>query len=201
MAQQAAGLYRDLVEVSPAAYTPDLARSLNNLAIGLSEVGRSDDALEVAQQAAGLYRDLVEVSPAAYTPDLAASLNNLANFLSEVGRSVEALEVAQQAAGLYRDLVEVSPAAYTPDLARSLNNLTKLLSQGRCQGEPMDVYIQDPGRLPTSVRECLLLTESECYSYSKLADVIQGRTARNRGCSQEKDNLSQVFHRWVKDEK
>ena len=164
-------------------------------------MGRSDDALEVAQQAAGLYRDLVEVSPAAYTPDLARSLNNLAIGLSEVGRSDDALEVAQQAAGLYRDLVEVSPAAYTPDLARSLNNLTKLLSQGRCQGEPMDVYIQDPGRLPTSVRECLLLTESECYSYSKLADVIQGRTARNRGCSQEKDNLSQVFHRWVKDEK
>ena len=174
---------------------------LDHLANRLSDAGRSVEALEVAQQAVGLYRDLVEVSPAAYTPDLAASLNNLANVLSEVGRSDEALEVAQQAAGLYRDLVEVSPAAYTPDLARSLNNLTKLLSQGRCQGEPMDVYIQDPGRLPTSVRECLLLTESECYSYSKLADVIQGRTARNRGCSQEKDNLSQVFHRWVKDEK
>ena len=47
VAQEAAGLYRDLVEVSPAAYTPDLAMSLNNLALILSEEGQYEEALNV----------------------------------------------------------------------------------------------------------------------------------------------------------
>ena len=92
-AQETVGLYRELVEASPAAYTPDLAMSLNNLAIGLSGVGRSGEALEAVQEAVGLYRDLVEASPAAYTPDLAMSLNNLANILKEKGQYEEALNV------------------------------------------------------------------------------------------------------------
>ena len=92
-AQEAVGLYRELVEASPAAYTPDLAASLSNLANILSGVGRSGEALEAAQEAVGLYRELVEASPAAYTPDLAASLNNLANILKEKGQYEEALNV------------------------------------------------------------------------------------------------------------
>ncbi|OLO58362.1 hypothetical protein BKH23_13230, partial [Actinomyces oris] len=59
VAEEAAGLYRALVEASPEAYTPDLAASLSNLAIGLSDVGRSGEALEVAQEATGLRRALV----------------------------------------------------------------------------------------------------------------------------------------------
>ena len=93
VAQEAVGLYRDLVEVLPVAYTPDLAGSLNNLATFLSGVGRLGEALEVAQEAVGLYRDLAGVSPSVYTPDLAMSLNNLANILKEKGQYEEALNV------------------------------------------------------------------------------------------------------------
>ncbi|WP_143224277.1 tetratricopeptide repeat protein, partial [Actinomyces oris] len=127
-AEEAAGLFRALVEASPEAYTPDLAMSLNNLANRLLGVGRRGEALEVAEEAEGLYRVLVEASPEAYTPDLAMSLSNLANRLSDVGRSGEALEAAEEAAGLRRALVEASPAAYTPDLAMSLSNLANRLS-------------------------------------------------------------------------
>ena len=93
VAQEAVGLYRELVEVSPAAYTPDLAASLNNLAGFLSGVGRSGEALEVAQEAVDLRRELAQASPAAYTPDLAGALNNLANILSEEGQYEEAFNV------------------------------------------------------------------------------------------------------------
>ena len=139
VAQEAVGLRRDLVEVSPAAHTADLASSSNNLANRLSDVGRLGEALEMAQEAVGLYRDLVEVSPAAYTADLASSLNNLANALSGVGRLGEALEVAQEAVGLRRDLVEVSPAAHTPDLASSLSNLANRLTDVGRLGEALEV--------------------------------------------------------------
>ena len=46
VAREAVGLYRALAEASPAAYTPDLAGTLNNLANILSEVGKQDEALE-----------------------------------------------------------------------------------------------------------------------------------------------------------
>ena len=91
-AREAVELYRGLAKASPAAYTPDLAGSLNNLATFLSEVGERNEALEAAREAVELRRVLVEASPAAYTPDLAMSLNNLATFLSEVGERDGALE-------------------------------------------------------------------------------------------------------------
>ena len=93
VAQEAVDLYRVLAQASPAAYTPDLARSLSNLAAILSGVGRSGEALEVAQEAVDLYRVLAQASPAAYTPDLARSLSNLATILSEEGQYEEALNV------------------------------------------------------------------------------------------------------------
>ncbi|MBF0966293.1 MAG: hypothetical protein HXK09_03860 [Actinomyces bouchesdurhonensis] len=45
-ARKAVELYRGLAEASPAAYTPDLAMSLNTLANRLSAVGEQDRALE-----------------------------------------------------------------------------------------------------------------------------------------------------------
>ena len=127
-AREAVELYRGLAEVSPAAYTPDLAMSLSNLANRLSAVGDRDGALGAAREAVRLRRALAEVSPAAYTPRLAGSLNNLANCLSAVGHWKGALGAAREAVELYRGLAEVSPAAYTPDLATSLNNLAAFLS-------------------------------------------------------------------------
>ena len=127
-AREAVRLRRALAEVSPAAYTPRLAGSLNNLAAFLSGVGDREGALVAAREAVELYRGLAEVSPAAYTPRLAASLNNLAIRLSEVGERNEALVAAREAVELYRGLAEVSPAAYTPRLAMSLNNLANCLS-------------------------------------------------------------------------
>ena len=120
--------YRVLAEVSPQAYTPNLAMSLNNLAAFLSAVGERDEALGAAREAVELYRGLAEASPASYTPHLAGSLNNLANCLSAVGERGEALVAAREAVRLRRALAEASPAAYTPDLAMSLSNLANCLS-------------------------------------------------------------------------
>ena len=46
-AREAADLYKALAGASPAAYTPDLAMSLNNLANRLSEAGQRGEALQV----------------------------------------------------------------------------------------------------------------------------------------------------------
>ncbi len=129
ISERLVGCLRERAEAAPDAYLPDLALSLNILAIRLGEVGRRSEALAPVQEAADLHRRLAEVAPDAYLPDLALSLNNLANRLGEVGRRSEALAPAQEAADLYRRLAEVAPDAYLPDLALSLNNLANRLAE------------------------------------------------------------------------
>ena len=181
VAQEAVGLYRDLVEASPAAYTPDLAGSLNNLAGFLSGAGRSGEALEAAQEAVRLRRELVEASPAAYTPDLAGSLNNLANRLSGVGRSGEALEAAQEAVGLYRELVEASPAAYTPDLAASLNNLANILKEKGQYEEALNVFTEGFDRFSSpALRSQLLLARAEWRDDDQEEDLKEAAREADR---------------------
>ena len=122
-AQEATNFYRTLAEHDPAAYTPDLAASLNNLAGSQVENGQRHEALKTAQEATNLYRTLAKHNPATYNPGFAVSLNNLASHLASIGQQREALETAQEAVTIQRNLVEHNPAAYNPDLAISLNNL------------------------------------------------------------------------------
>ena len=126
-AQEATKLYRTLAEHNPAAYNPDLAMSLNNLASYQAESGQQREALKTAQEATKLYRTLAEHNPAAYNPDLARSLNNLANRLAGNGQQREALKTAQEATKLYRTLAEHNPAAYTLNLTKSLNTYADIL--------------------------------------------------------------------------
>jgi len=114
---------------SDAEALPDLAKSLNHLAIHLAEAGRRDEALGPAEEAVRLYQELVEANAAAYTPDVAMSLNNLSVRLAEAGRREEALGPAQEAVRLYRELAEANAAAYTPNLAAALDTLANGLSQ------------------------------------------------------------------------
>ncbi|MFY1683635.1 tetratricopeptide repeat protein [Micromonospora sp. WMMD730] len=122
-AEEAAAIYRRLVEANPAVYLPYLAMSLNNLGLWLSGLGRREEALPSAEEAAAIYRRLVEANPAVYLPYLAMSLNNLGLWLSELGRREEALPSAEEAAAIHQRLAEANPATYLPYLAGSLNNL------------------------------------------------------------------------------
>jgi len=51
---------RELTASDRGAYLPDLAGSVNNLAIYLAEVGRRPEALAAAQEAVALYNEAVE---------------------------------------------------------------------------------------------------------------------------------------------
>ena len=172
-AREAVELYRGLAEVSPAAYTPDLAMSLNNLAAFLSAVGERGEALVAAREAVELRRALAEDSPASYTPDLAASLNNLANRLSKVGDRDGALGAAREAVELYRGLAGASPAVYTPDLATSLNNLAAFLSAVGEHNEAL-VAAREAVELYRGLAEAspAVYTPGLAASLTNLADIL-----------------------------
>ena len=128
-AQEATNLYRTLAKHNPAAHTPNLAMSLNNLANHLDSNGQQREALTTAQEATNLYRTLTKHNPAAHTPNLAMSLNTLAIYLDSNGQQREALTTAQEATNLYRTLAKHNPAAYTPDLAMSLKTYANVLER------------------------------------------------------------------------
>ena len=95
-AQEATKLYRTLAEHNPAAYNPDLARSLNNLANRLAGNGQQREALKTAQEATKLYRTLAEHNPAAYTLNLTKSLNTYADILEWSSNTKEAARIRQE---------------------------------------------------------------------------------------------------------
>jgi tetratricopeptide (TPR) repeat protein/nucleoside phosphorylase len=105
------------------------ARLQNRLGVGLSEVGRREEALRATQEAVELRRALAEARPDVFLPDLASSLNNLGSRLRELGRREEALLATQEAVGLRRALAEARPDAALPNLAISLTNLGAMLRE------------------------------------------------------------------------
>ena len=144
--QEAVEIYRGLADPetgNPAAYLPDLARSLNNLGGRLSEAGSRKEALAPTQEAVDIRRGLADPetgNPAVHLPDLAGSLNNLGIMLSQAGSRKEALAPTQEAVDIYRGLADPetgNPAAYLPDLAVSLNNLGVRLSEAGSRKEAL----------------------------------------------------------------
>ncbi|KAG9121575.1 POC1 centriolar protein A, partial [Ceratobasidium sp. 392] len=126
--EEAVKVYERLSADEPAAFTPTLADSLNNLSIHLSDLGRREEALATIEEATQLIRQLAADRPAAFTPVLANSLNNLSLCLSDLGRREDALATVEEATQLRRQLAADRPAAFTPVLAESLNNLSNRLS-------------------------------------------------------------------------
>ncbi|MGV9610310.1 tetratricopeptide repeat protein, partial [Streptomyces sp. NPDC003631] len=121
--------YRVLAATDADAFLPDLAGSLNNLAVRLGELGRREDALTAIEEAITAYRELAAARPDAFLPDLAMSLNNLSNRLGALGRREDALTAIEEAITIRQELAAARPDAFLPDLAGSLNNLAVRLGE------------------------------------------------------------------------
>ena len=136
LAQHAADIIIPIDDTSELDQATYALRKLS-LSRCLANIGRPDDALEVAEQATNRYRALVERNPATYTPNLASCLNTLAILQAENGRKSKALKSSRKATKLYRDLAKHNPATYTPNLASSLSNLAVYLAGNEQQHEAL----------------------------------------------------------------
>ena len=95
-AQEATNLYRTLAEHNPAAYTPNLAASLNNLAIYLDNNGQQREALQTAQEATNLYRELVNENFRTFSSRFTTTLGIYAKLLDHCGDAAEATRIRQE---------------------------------------------------------------------------------------------------------
>ena len=82
---------------TPTATAPTSPRSLDNLGVRLSELGRPADALPATEEAVTIGRELAAANPDRYRPDLAASLDNLGVRFSELGRPADAEAARKEA--------------------------------------------------------------------------------------------------------
>ncbi|PDP74206.1 hypothetical protein CLI79_10835, partial [Porphyromonas gingivalis] len=82
---------------NPQAYNPDLAGTLNNLGLLLSNNNEIKQAKDCYQEALDIRRDLATKNPQAYNPDLAGTLNNLGLLLSNNNEIKQAKDCYQEA--------------------------------------------------------------------------------------------------------
>ena len=114
-------------ENNPEELLPNLAASLSNVSIFLSESGRHEEALDPAYKSVAIYRSLTKKNSKKFLPILTMSLNNLAYCLSISGRHKEALAPAKEAVKIRRKLSASDPT-FRPYLASSLDTLSNALS-------------------------------------------------------------------------
>lgn len=136
MGELAADVVARIVTILRSAASKDhdtaaqwLGGYLNNLAIRLAQLDRSEDALAALEEAVKLQRRLATAQPAKFTSDLATSLHNLSGCLSGLGRPKDALAAAEEAARHRRRLAAERPHQCTNDLAATLDNLSGCLRQ------------------------------------------------------------------------
>ncbi|WP_442949073.1 tetratricopeptide repeat protein [Nostoc sp.] len=145
---------------------PDVASSLNNLALLYHSQGRYNDAEPLYIETLAMRKRLF----AGEHPDVASSLNNLAGLYHSQGRYSDAKPLYIEALAMTKRLF----AGEHPDVASSLNNLAGLYnSQGRySDAEPL--YIE-----ALAMRECLFAGEHPnlASSLNNLASLYksQGR--------------------------
>jgi tetratricopeptide (TPR) repeat protein len=113
-AGEAVALYRELTARNPDAFQPDLARSLNNLSVVLSNLGQREAALEATREAVELYRALATRNPDASQSNLAAGLEHLDIRLGELGRHDEALAVRREVEQLRSKVGSASSSGEAP---------------------------------------------------------------------------------------
>src|SRR6516225_7483026 len=118
---------RVLAKENPTAYQPDVAATLNNLAVLYGDTQRLKEAEAAYQEALDIGRQLAKDNPAAYRPDVAQTLNNFAILYRQTQRLKEAEAAYQEALDIRRQLAKANPAAYQqPDVALTLDNLANL---------------------------------------------------------------------------
>ena len=105
---------------------PNVAGTLNNLAILHYYTHDFEAAEKEYQEALSIRRELARTTPEAYLPDVAMTLNNLAALHSDTHDFKAAEKEYQEALGIRRELAKTTPEAYLPYVAGTLNNLAIL---------------------------------------------------------------------------
>lgn len=127
-AREAAAIDRRLADADPEGHLPVLVASLTSFGDLLDEIGRQQEALEVAEETLAVRRRLA-ASDEAHRPGLATALSEFSLRLSRLGRREEALAAVEEAVDIRRALLGAEGEARLPELSVSLHNRCLLLRE------------------------------------------------------------------------
>jgi len=122
LARKALVIREAIVETAPKLL-PDVASSLNSLAIGLAGVGDHHEALPLIQRSVQIYSDFYDQNPDAWAADFAFALEVEGMVLALNGATFEAIRSTERSAALYRALAVERRRAVLPHLANVEGNL------------------------------------------------------------------------------
>ena len=123
-------------------YEPDVARTLNNLALLYSNTQRLKESETMYLEALEIRRRLAEKDPDTYEPGLAMTMNNLALLYSNTQRLMQSETLQLEALEIQRRLAKSNPQVYEPELAMTLNNLAVLYSNTQRFTESMKLHLE-----------------------------------------------------------
>lgn len=124
--QEALKQCRSQAAANPEAFLPNLATTLNNLAILHKAQNAFDPALAAYEEALTSYRSLAVTNPEAFLPYVATTLNNLANLHYAQNAFGPALAAYEKALQIRRSLAAANPKAFLPAVAMTLISLAFL---------------------------------------------------------------------------
>ena len=119
-------LCKKLAQDNPRTYEPDMAQTLNNLAIVYRETQRFKESEAMYLEALGIRRRLAILNPQDHEQNVAQTLNNLANLYRDTRRYNESEAMYLEALEIKRRLARKNPKEHEPGLASTLNNLANL---------------------------------------------------------------------------
>ncbi len=111
-------IYRRLAEVSPDAYMPNVATTLNNLGLLQSDLHRYEEAEQNYLEALDIYRRLAEANSDAYMPDVADTLWNLAILEKNRGNMEVSYSYMEKALPIYEQLELLYPGQYADKICK-----------------------------------------------------------------------------------
>ena len=194
-------IYRRLAQENPQAYEPDVATTLNNLAILYQNTQRFNESEKMYQEALETYRRLAQENPQAYEPYVATTLNNLAILYSDTQRFNESEKMYQEALEIRRRLALENPQAYEPEVAQTQYNIgcSKVKQQHYPDAivpfeEALEIYRRIMKVNPAQ-RQCV------CFGFASsilrpTIILLHTRLIRN-GCRYLKTSMKPILNRCV----
>jgi len=132
--------YQGLAQEKPAAYQPQIARTLDKLGSVYVGLQRPKEAEVAYLRALEIYWVLARQNPAIYGPAVAENLDDLAVLYRDTQRLKDATDAYGEALDIDRALAHRDPVTYKPDMATTLNDLGILYSATQRMSDAEQAY-------------------------------------------------------------
>lgn len=157
--QEALKHYRSLAKKNPETFLPDVARTLNNLAIVHANIKEYDGlALKESEEALKLFRSLAETDQKVFLPNVGMTLNNMAMLHRRNQSFGQALKEFEEALKILKILSQSAPKDFRFSVAATLNNMAILHYQIKGYGPAMKEFEES-----LKIRRSLAETEPKVF--------------------------------------